>query len=125
MPFDAGLAPRSFRALSEFSAELVRSATDRFVRHLDATLKQQLLDVAQPQAESEIPMNRAIDDFGRKTVTLIKRFLHRVIVRDYLSNMTMPLRQILDLDALLEGTLPLMVPDSETRNLHRSGPSPR
>jgi hypothetical protein len=53
MPCAAWLAPRRFRALSEFCAEFVAPATDRFVRDYDTTLKQQLLNVAQAQAEPE------------------------------------------------------------------------
>jgi hypothetical protein len=49
-------------------------ATDRFVRDHDPTPEQQLLDVAQAQAEPEIPTNRAADDDGREAVAVIKRF---------------------------------------------------
>ena len=82
MPCAARLAPRRFRALSESGAELVAPATDRFVRDHDATPEQQLLDVAQAQAEPEIPANRATDDDGREPVAAIKRFclLHHFIL---------------------------------------------
>src|SRR5882757_7780390 len=82
MPCAARLAPRRFGALGESSAELVSPATDRLVRDLDATLKQQLLDVAHAQTEPEIPANRATDDDGREAVTVIKRFrfLHHFIL---------------------------------------------
>ena len=65
---------RRFGAMGESSAELVAPATDRFVRHHDTTLEQQLLDVPQAQAEPEIPSNRAADDVGREAVTVITRF---------------------------------------------------
>jgi hypothetical protein len=65
---------RAAYALGESSAELVSPATDRLVRDLDATLKQQLLDVAHAQTQPEIPVNRATDDDGREAVTVIKRF---------------------------------------------------
>ncbi|MGF6600347.1 hypothetical protein P3T23_005082 [Paraburkholderia sp. GAS448] len=57
--------------MGESSAELVAPATDRFVRDHDTTLEQQLLDVAQAQAEPEIPASRAADDDGREAVTVI------------------------------------------------------
>jgi hypothetical protein len=79
MPYAGRLAPRRFRALSEFGAELVAPTTDRFVRDHHTTLKQQLLGVAQAQAEPEILANRAADDDGGEAVAVIKGFslLHR------------------------------------------------
>jgi len=83
---------RRFGAMGESSAELVAPATDRFVRHHDTTLEQQLLDVPQAQAEPEIPSNRAADDDGREPVTVIKRFrfLHHLIYRRFTVNLTKP-----------------------------------
>src|ERR1700739_4807842 len=63
-----------FRAMGESSAGLVAPATDRFVCDHDTTLEQQLLDIAQAQAEPEIPANRAADHDGREAVAVIKRF---------------------------------------------------
>ena len=60
--------------MDESSAELVAPAADRFVGDRDTTLEQQLLNVAQAQAEPEIPSKRAADDDGREAVTVIKRF---------------------------------------------------
>src|SRR3954462_3251290 len=82
MPGAAWLPPRRLGPLSESSAKLVAPATDRFVRDHDATLEQQLLDVAQAQAEPEVPANGAADDDSRETVAVIKRFglLHRFIL---------------------------------------------
>jgi hypothetical protein len=73
MPCAARLAPRFFRALSEFGAELVAPATDRFVRDHHTSLEQQILDVPQAQTEPEIPANRTTDDDGREAVAVIKR----------------------------------------------------
>src|SRR3954452_6430364 len=86
MPGAAWLPPRGLGALSESSAKLVAPATDRFVRDHDATLEQQLLDVAQTQAEPEVPANGAADDDSRETVAVIKRFglLHRFILPPHL-----------------------------------------
>ena len=88
MPGAAWLAPHRLGALSESSAELVAQATDRFVRDHDATLEQQLLDVAQAQAES-IPANGAADDNSRESVAVIKRFrlLHRFILPPHLQQL--------------------------------------
>jgi hypothetical protein len=52
-----GPGPRRFGAPGEFSAELVAPATNRFVSEHDTTLEQQLLDVAQAEAEPKIPPN--------------------------------------------------------------------
>ena len=71
VPGAARLLPHRVGALGESCAELVAPAADRFVRDHDATLKQQLLDVAQAQAEPEIPANRAADDDGSETVTVM------------------------------------------------------
>lgn len=82
MPGAAWLPPHRLGALSESSAELGAPAPDRFVRDHDATLEQQLLDVAQAQAETKVPANGATDDDSRESVAVIKRFrlLHRVIL---------------------------------------------
>jgi hypothetical protein len=82
MPCAARLGSCRFGALGESSAELVAPATDRFVRDDDTSFEQQLLDVAQAQAEPEIPTNRAADDDGSKAVAVIKRFclLHHFIL---------------------------------------------
>ncbi len=82
VPRTARLASRRFGALGESGAELLAPATDRFIRDYNATLEQQLLDVAQAQAESEIPANRAADDDGGEAMAMIKRLclLHSVIL---------------------------------------------
>jgi hypothetical protein len=61
-------------------------ASNRFVGDHDATLEQQLLDVAQAQAEPEVPANGAADDDSGETVAVIKRFglLHRFILPPHL-----------------------------------------
>jgi hypothetical protein len=83
MPGAARLPTRRFGETGESGAKLVAPATDRFVRDHDTTLEQQLLDVAQAQAESEIPANRAADDGGREAVTVIKRFRFLFIASFY------------------------------------------
>ena len=82
MPCTGRLAPRRFCVPGEFGAELVAPTTDRFVRDHDTTLKQQLLDVAQAQAESEIPADRAADDDGGEAMAVIKgiSLLHHLIL---------------------------------------------
>src|SRR3954453_3893394 len=92
MPGAAWLPPPRLGATSEPSAKPVAPATDRFVRDHDATLEQQLLDVAQAQAEPEVPANGAADDDSRETVAVIKRFvlLHRFILPPVSSNLTVP-----------------------------------
>jgi hypothetical protein len=82
--------------MGESGAELIAPATDRFIRDHDTTLEQQLLDVAQAQAEPEIPPNGAADDDGREAVTVIKRFRFLFITSFYRRlpiNLTVPLER--------------------------------
>jgi hypothetical protein len=54
--------------------------------------EQQFLDVAQAQAESEIPANSAADDDGGKAVAMIERFrlFRRNILPNPAANLTVP-----------------------------------
>jgi len=52
-------------------AKFERPATDGFVTDIDATLGQQILDIAKAQRKAEIQPHRMLDDFGWKTMAAI------------------------------------------------------
>ncbi len=52
-------------------AKLDRPATDGFVTDIDATLGQQVFDIAKAQRKAEIQPHRMLDDFGWKTMAAI------------------------------------------------------
>ena len=62
MPGAAWLRTCGFNPISQSLAKLVAPASDCFIRDHDATLEQQLLDIAQAQVEPEVPANGATDD---------------------------------------------------------------
>jgi len=61
-----------FTILIESRIELVAPATELLLGDHDTTLEQQLFDVAQAQAEPEIPPNRATDDDRKKAMAVVK-----------------------------------------------------
>jgi len=77
--------------MSKARAEFIAPASDRFVGHNHAALKEQFLDVAQARWKAKIPAHGATDDHGRKAMAAIKRFrfFHHAILRDWLNNLTM------------------------------------
>ena len=52
------------------SAKLQEPASNRFVRNIDATLGQQILDITKRKREPGVEPDRMSDDLGRKTVSL-------------------------------------------------------
>jgi hypothetical protein len=59
----------------EVGAELQAPAPDTFMRHHDAALRQDQLDVAQAEAEDVIQPDRVADDLRRKPMPGIRRVL--------------------------------------------------
>ena len=51
------------------SAELQEPASNRFVRNIDATLGQQILDITKRKREPGVEPHRMLDDLGRKTMS--------------------------------------------------------
>jgi hypothetical protein len=62
----------------------------RFVTHHDATLEQQLFNVAQAQLKSKVPTNGTTDHHRWEAMPVIERFrlFHLPILRDHLGNET-------------------------------------
>ena len=60
--------------VSKAPIELVTPASDRLAGHGHAALQKQFPNVAQAQLDAELRTNRAADDTGRETVTMIERF---------------------------------------------------
>ena len=54
-----------------FWPELYAPATDRFIGHLDLSLREQILDITEAQAEAMIEPDCVLDDFGWETVPAI------------------------------------------------------
>jgi hypothetical protein len=52
-------------------AKLPTPLTDRFIRHDDATGKQQLFDIPVAEAEAEVQPDAMADDLGREMVALL------------------------------------------------------
>ena len=57
-------------------AELDGPAPDRLVADLNPSLRQQLLDVAKAEAETEVQPDGMADDVSRKPVALERNLLH-------------------------------------------------
>ncbi len=102
MPCAPRLAAGNFDAMCEAHAEFVAPAADRLVTDNDTALEQQFFNITQAQLEPEIPPNRETNDCRREPVAVIKRFsfLHRVILRDYLANVTVPPQPLVIVTAL-------------------------
>jgi len=94
MPCGARLGTRHFHSAREARSKFVAPAPDRFIAHDNAALEQQLFDVAKAQLEAKLPAHGAADNGGRKAMTVIVRFrfrfLHRIILNDSPSNVTVP-----------------------------------
>jgi len=72
----------SFQLSSVVWIELPAPLPNRFVRHDDASLGKQIVDLSQAQAELIIGPDGMADDFGRKTMPEVARSAssHAVIV---------------------------------------------
>jgi hypothetical protein len=83
---------RHFHSAREARPKFVAPAPDRFIAHDNAAFEQQLFDVAKAQLEAKMPAHSAADSGGRKAMTVIERFrfLHRIILNDSPSNVTVP-----------------------------------
>ena len=77
------------------SAELQEPASNRFVRNIDATLGQQILDITKRKCEPGVEPDRMLDDLGRKTMSFERYRGHTETVpvpprADYRLNVSMP-----------------------------------
>jgi hypothetical protein len=92
MPGTARFAPGCLDAMREPCAEFIAPAAHGFVTHHDATLEQQLFNVAQAQLKSKVPTNDTTDHHRWEAMPVIERFrlFHLPILRDHLGNVTKP-----------------------------------
>ena len=61
---------------SKRAAELERPSTHRIVGYIDASLSEQVLDIAIAQGEPKVEPDRMLDDGGREPVTGMREFIH-------------------------------------------------
>jgi hypothetical protein len=61
---------------SDLGSKMVHPAAHRLIGNQDATLSQQILDVAEAQGEPDIKPDRVLDDFGREAVAAIADLGH-------------------------------------------------
>jgi hypothetical protein len=60
--------------MREPDAKFIAPAAHGFVTHHDATLEQQLFNVAQAQLKPKVRVNGTTDHHSRKAMTVIERF---------------------------------------------------
>ena len=75
--------PRRVRLLAPLSqlgrdhrSEMVHPTPNRLVGHRQSAFRQQILDVAQAEAESEVEPYCLVNDLGREPVSGVADFLH-------------------------------------------------
>ncbi len=69
VPACAGARTAAAKIDRNRSAELQESASNRFVRNIDATLGQQVLDITKRKREPGVEPDRMLDNLGRKTMS--------------------------------------------------------
>ncbi len=69
MPTRTGARTTAAKIARNQSAELQEPASNRFVRNIDATLGQQILDITKRKREPGVEPDRMLDDLGRKTMS--------------------------------------------------------
>ncbi len=70
MPARTGTRTAAAKITGDRPPEFQEPASYGLVRHVDATLGQQILDIAKLQRETSVKPDCVLDDLGRKTMTL-------------------------------------------------------
>jgi hypothetical protein len=83
MPMIARLGSATLQSGGEGLSKLPAPASDRLLENHHTAFGQHQLDVPEAQAERVIQPDRMADDFGRKTVTMVR-------IRDTFHPATMP-----------------------------------
>ncbi len=96
MPASARSRATTLKIASDQPPEFQEPAPDRLIRNVDATLGQQILDIAKRQGEPSVEPNRVLDNHGRKAMSLEGYRCHAVTVTapdrsGHLLNVSMPL----------------------------------
>ncbi len=95
VPTRTGARTAAAKIARNQSAELQEPASNRFVRNIDATLGQQILDITKRKREPGVEPYRMLDDLGRKTMSFERYRDHTETVpvpprADYRLNVSMP-----------------------------------
>jgi hypothetical protein len=90
-----GARPADAKTARNQSAELKEPASNRFVRNIDATLGQQIPDIAKRKREPGVEPDRMLDDLWRKTMSFVRYRGHAKTVpapphAGYRLNVSMP-----------------------------------
>ncbi len=72
VPTRTGARTAAAKIARNQSAELQEPASNRFVRNIDATLGQQILDITKRKREPGVEPYRMLDDLGRKTMSFVR-----------------------------------------------------
>ena len=78
VPTRTGVRTTATKIARNQSAELKESASNRFVRNIDAMLGQQILDIRKRKRESGVEPDRKLDDLRRKTMSFERYRGHTV-----------------------------------------------
>src|ERR1700745_1091142 len=76
MPGRMRLGTASAQVRCNQRPEMVDPATSGLIGQNDPAFRQQILNVAKAQSETQIEPYRLLDDFGRKPVPFVAVFLH-------------------------------------------------
>lgn len=76
MPCSVRLRPAFEKICRDHGSKKIEPATHGFMGDHDPAFRQQILDVAEAQAESDINANRTLNDHGREAVAGVARFGH-------------------------------------------------
>ena len=65
--------------------EFVTPTPNRFIRNNNPTLRQKILNIAKAETESMIQPDRMTDDFGGKTISVVRlnSILHAISLTDW------------------------------------------
>jgi hypothetical protein len=76
MPGRVGLRAPFAQVCCDHRPEMIHPASNRLIRHRDASLRQQIFDVAEAQCEPKIEPDRLLNDLRRKPVPGVTDLLH-------------------------------------------------
>ena len=76
VPTGTGARTAAAKIACNQPAKLQEPASNRFVRNIDSTLGQQILDITKRQREPGVEPDRMSDDLGWKTVSLERNWRH-------------------------------------------------
>jgi hypothetical protein len=78
MPGGVGIGTASAQVRRDRRPKMVPPTPNGLIRDRNATLRQQLFNVAEAQSEPEIQPDRLLNDLKRESVSVVADFLHRL-----------------------------------------------